>query len=244
MRRQREREHHRLEIMQAALRLFARDGFVQTTMADIAREADFSVGALYLHFPNKDGLLAAIFEHQTEMLIGVIANAAERDRPPLPRLRGVVEDVMTHFVANKDFFVVYRRATLSNMPGPPLDVVASKRECAHSYMRAIITEAVECCDLSGASADDLLVATHALIETFLHQMIDEPTRNPPKKTIPVILHMVFDRLLVPAPATALAQQVPPGKPTRKAPARRSEPGRDDGPTARPTRKPTSRRSGR
>lgn len=52
----------RSQIVRAALRSFARDGFIATTMADIAEEADLSVGVLYRYFPSKDALLEAVME--------------------------------------------------------------------------------------------------------------------------------------------------------------------------------------
>ena len=47
----------RAEIMAAARRCFARDGFHQTAMPDIAREAGLSVGAPYRYFASKDALI-------------------------------------------------------------------------------------------------------------------------------------------------------------------------------------------
>jgi AcrR family transcriptional regulator len=53
-------EARRRQILSAALRCFARDGFHRTTMQDIFREADLSPGAVYSYFNGKDELIAAI----------------------------------------------------------------------------------------------------------------------------------------------------------------------------------------
>ncbi len=50
------------QILQAALRVFARKGFVATRMQDIAAEADLSVGILYHYFENKEALVGALLE--------------------------------------------------------------------------------------------------------------------------------------------------------------------------------------
>jgi TetR/AcrR family transcriptional regulator, transcriptional repressor of aconitase len=50
----------RRQILSAALRCFAREGFHRTTMQDIFREADLSPGAVYSYFTGKDELIAAI----------------------------------------------------------------------------------------------------------------------------------------------------------------------------------------
>lgn len=55
------------QIIQAAMVVFARNGFVQTRMEDIAREAGLSKATIYLYFAGKDDVIVAIlqtmFEH-------------------------------------------------------------------------------------------------------------------------------------------------------------------------------------
>jgi AcrR family transcriptional regulator len=53
-------EERRLEILDAAARCFAREGFHRTTMQDIVREAAASPGAIYRYFASKEDLIAAI----------------------------------------------------------------------------------------------------------------------------------------------------------------------------------------
>jgi AcrR family transcriptional regulator len=52
----------RLRIVAAASELFAHDGYLQTTMADIARAADVAVQTLYLSFGSKVAVLAAALD--------------------------------------------------------------------------------------------------------------------------------------------------------------------------------------
>ena len=52
------REH----ILGAALKLFRKRGFERTTMRDIARAAELSLGAAYHYFPSKEALVQAYYE--------------------------------------------------------------------------------------------------------------------------------------------------------------------------------------
>ena len=52
----------RRRITAAATELFARDGYLQTTMADIARQADVAVQTLYLSFGSKVAVLTAALD--------------------------------------------------------------------------------------------------------------------------------------------------------------------------------------
>src|SRR4051794_610387 len=51
----------RLEILEAAQRLFERDGYVATTMAAVAAEAAVALKTVYLAFETKAGLLRALW---------------------------------------------------------------------------------------------------------------------------------------------------------------------------------------
>lgn len=55
-------ERTRGEILESAIRLFARQGFLSTTMADLAKAIKMSSGALYWHFPTKEDILLAAID--------------------------------------------------------------------------------------------------------------------------------------------------------------------------------------
>jgi AcrR family transcriptional regulator len=52
-------EARREEILQAAMRLFARQGYARTTTKEIAHEAGISEGTIYKYFPSKQEILFA-----------------------------------------------------------------------------------------------------------------------------------------------------------------------------------------
>jgi len=75
----------RTRLLAAARRLFAAQGFEQTTIRDIASEADIALGGFYNYFPTKEDVLAALLEEalsgQLELLTlrqAQVADVAER----------------------------------------------------------------------------------------------------------------------------------------------------------------------
>lgn len=57
------RESRKTEILDTALRLFATEGFHQTSISKIAREAGISKGLLYNYFESKEDLLLKVVEN-------------------------------------------------------------------------------------------------------------------------------------------------------------------------------------
>jgi len=72
-----QKEGRRQEILAAALRCFARNGFHNTTITDIVRESGVSQGTFYLYFATKDDVIAALADDrsQGDALINAIAGA-------------------------------------------------------------------------------------------------------------------------------------------------------------------------
>src|SRR5580698_4296618 len=88
------RQARRLQILDAASRCFAREGFHRTSMEDIIRELQSSPGAVYCYFRGKNDIVAAIAEqrHNRESALLAELLASGNVAEGLERLtRGFVE---------------------------------------------------------------------------------------------------------------------------------------------------------
>lgn len=82
-------------IVSAAERVFARSGFYETKMAEIAREAGVGVGTLYNYFESKEVIFAEIVvDSQAEFDRTVQAAATSED--PVERLRQIVQSCLSY----------------------------------------------------------------------------------------------------------------------------------------------------
>jgi AcrR family transcriptional regulator len=85
-RRRQQAEATRREILEAARRLFERDGYAATTMAAIAREAGVALKTVYVAFETKSGVLRALWN---------LLLRGDQDDAPIPErewYRGVLEE--------------------------------------------------------------------------------------------------------------------------------------------------------
>jgi len=76
-------EKTRLKIIEAALTLFSRNGYSNTTLGMIGTEAGYSRGPIYWHFKNKDDLYQAVLAYSQEPLEALIAAAERSSDEPL-----------------------------------------------------------------------------------------------------------------------------------------------------------------
>jgi AcrR family transcriptional regulator len=70
--RERKKERTRQQIGEAAQRLFAERGFDAVTVAEVAREADVSVGTVFNYFPTKEELFYSGMESFEERLVEAV----------------------------------------------------------------------------------------------------------------------------------------------------------------------------
>jgi AcrR family transcriptional regulator len=78
------RAARRAEILAAACRCFARDGFHATSIADIIRESELSAGSVYLYFKSKTEIIAAVVEMTLGTADELFAELLANDATPSP----------------------------------------------------------------------------------------------------------------------------------------------------------------
>src|SRR5271167_1549453 len=82
-RRERRTVETRERLFRAALDLFARKGFTETTVVDITNTADVGKGTFFNYFPSKDHILLAFGEMQLGKLQSAVEEA-RRSSTPMP----------------------------------------------------------------------------------------------------------------------------------------------------------------
>jgi len=85
-------EQTRLKIIAAALELFSKNGYSNTTLAMIADEAGFSRGPIYWHFKNKDELYQAVLGYSQQPLEKLIIQSQGMAERPLEALEHFVSE--------------------------------------------------------------------------------------------------------------------------------------------------------
>ena len=102
-------EEKRRQILDAAVRVFARSGFHTSRVGDIAEEAGVAHGLLYHYFSSKDEVLETIFREQWSVLVDRIQAIEESGEPALDQLRHVAAIVLRNWKHQPDVIRVLVR---------------------------------------------------------------------------------------------------------------------------------------
>src|ERR1700675_2252144 len=79
----------RSAILRAAIRVFAGNGYFNSKVADIAREAGVADGTVYLYFKSKEEILHSIFDRNMEEAIADGRKRLHKIVDPRERLRSI-----------------------------------------------------------------------------------------------------------------------------------------------------------
>ena len=105
-RREREKALHRREISEAAKRVFARKGFAAATVDEIAQEAEFSKGAMYVHFESKEDLFLCLIQEKLDDLEERLGKVVTSSEDPETKIIDLVKTYLTFFEEDRDFFQI------------------------------------------------------------------------------------------------------------------------------------------
>jgi len=78
------------QIIDAAVRVFARNGFYNSRVSDIAREAGIASGTIYLYFKTKDEILVTLFRDRMAAFVAHLRREIAAEPDPVAKIRRLV----------------------------------------------------------------------------------------------------------------------------------------------------------
>jgi AcrR family transcriptional regulator len=91
----------RARILDAAMELFRRQGFEETTMREIAAEAGVATGAAYYYFDSKDAIVLAFYDQSQQELEPLIEQALAGAKHLKDGLGALLEAKLKYFEPNR-----------------------------------------------------------------------------------------------------------------------------------------------
>ena len=110
-RRERERQTRRQEIIDAARVVFARKGFNEATLDDVAELAEFGKGTLYNYFANKEALFASVLQDSFDQLMTIARETLGKAAPFAERIEAFVRGELSYLLTQPEgMYLMMREA--------------------------------------------------------------------------------------------------------------------------------------
>lgn len=91
----------RERILESALNVFARRGYRDAAMDEIASESETSKGGLYFHFPNKQTIFVALLDRMVGLLMTRAETAIAAETDPMRRIDVALDVVLSTFASHR-----------------------------------------------------------------------------------------------------------------------------------------------
>ena len=95
-------------ILRAAISVFAHNGYFNSKVADIAREAGVADGTVYLYFKSKEEILHSIFDRSVDEAVAEAKKLIESTADPREKLRQIAMLHLERLGADRDLAVVFQ----------------------------------------------------------------------------------------------------------------------------------------
>jgi AcrR family transcriptional regulator len=122
-------------ILDAAVRVFARQGFNGCRVSDIADEAGVAYGLVYHYFRSKDEVLDTLFLERWNVLLDVIRELDARDIPAREKLHAITSFIVDSYKHDPDLMKV---------------IIVEVTRAANSFGRTHLAKIREAYELIGA----------------------------------------------------------------------------------------------
>ena len=100
-----EQARRRRQVFEAAVHLFITQGFLETSMREIAAAAGVGKSTLYDYFETKDEILITYFENEVQAMIASAQAILQQDLPAETRLVQVMQAHLAYLLANKNDYI-------------------------------------------------------------------------------------------------------------------------------------------
>jgi TetR/AcrR family transcriptional regulator len=142
--RQAQTQQNRVDILDAAEKIFGERGIHNGSLREIADEAGFSAAAIYMFFENKQHLLSETLTRRGDELLPIIRTVAAADLAPLEKLHVLVDDTVTFFGERPYFRHLMRHVRGdATITGPVLATFADRVNLRFEEALSLIASIVE-----------------------------------------------------------------------------------------------------
>ncbi|GAB6909175.1 fatty acid metabolism transcriptional regulator FadR [Desulfosarcina cetonica] len=152
-------------ILEAAITVFAKQGFFQSTIAQIAKAAGVADGTIYLYFKNKDDILVQFYQYKTRQIFERFRDVVQQATTAEEKLRSLIRVHLQEFQQDPHMAIVYQAETHQYHRRNDENL----KEMSKLY-RDIISEVVELGQEEGTIRRDLYMG---LVKRFINGAVDE-----------------------------------------------------------------------
>lgn len=159
------RAQRRRQLLDAAARVFARNGYAGTRIEDIASEGNASKGLIYHYFGSKEAVFVALVERAVHGTLRLLEAAAGRSGAAHERLRWLIQQEMEGMTDDRHSILVLVQALTSDAtPDEARQLVTALGRRALEVTSGLIAEGQRAGTVVAGDPEQLADLLHACLQ--------------------------------------------------------------------------------
>jgi len=202
-RKERETEERKRYIMDAAEHLFATTGYYNTSVSDIAKEAEFGIGTLYKYFKDKDTLFEELIKDRMVYYFETIEGVLTTDKEPAEKIKDYIHAYVNMLANKREFYKIFftyvQPLLIENEQSISYDLseVQSKRLRLFELLDDVIKEGIEKKQLRDMDSSYIVAAVFGIhISVYFMKSHSDQGEWDTKEIEESIQKVLFDSILV------------------------------------------------
>ncbi len=191
------KERHKQEIIESALYLFGKKGYKDTTIEEIAENAQFSKGAIYFYFPSKEHL----FHEILKMVFDKVQSFADEAKNSKGSAR---EKLRTYAINIVRFFLTENNYSFHVMMQAIMQMETQEKEATKNYvldrlkqisktLTDIVKTDIKNGKLKNINPTLVIMAFNGMLRDIIYGCLIENSLNlKPEEMVDEVIQIIFD----------------------------------------------------
>lgn len=172
----RARMYHDL-VFECAERLFAEEGFNESSMQDLAAEAGISLKTLYATFPGKDDIYREILKERGTGLMQAIEATRDAEGSATERLAVGIRGIVAYLVEHEQFFRILLQEGRAWGLDPRGEDARASWQAGLDAMREVLTQGMESGEFLPGDPDLLAPTVNAVLQVQLAGLLEREAEH-------------------------------------------------------------------
>ncbi len=182
----------RRQILDVALKLFARKGYAAATVREIVDASGITAPSLYYYFGNKEGLYMELMQTHCARIDEALESHLHTSSSAKDRLKDLVDKIFLHVANDRDFFRLMFTIYYGPSQGAPFCDFISYHVKFHAAIKKIIEEGIASGEFRRGNSGQMTWVIRGMVQLAMEEQIKEDRKIIDRQTLQRVLDLMLD----------------------------------------------------
>lgn len=182
----------RQQILDVALKLFARKGYAAATVREIVDTVGITAPSLYYYFGNKEGLYMELMQTHCARIDQALESHMHTSSSAKERLKDLVDKIFLHVANDRDFFRLMFTIYYGPSQGAPYCDFLSYHAKFHAAIKKIIEEGITSGEFQPGNSGYMTWVIRGVVQLAMEEQIKGDRKIIERQTLQRVLDLILD----------------------------------------------------